>query len=338
MNAPPKGSRAALALLPLVLALPLSACGDDGDTATGQTTPAADAADFPSAEGATIAQLGQEAEPSDLVAAPTVQVGLERGENRYGFGLFTAAREPVTDLEAAVYAESGKTGEVLGPFPAEGEFLATDAAYASLTTTGDPDAATHLYTADVDIPTEGEWRFYVMLRDAGGALTLTRAIGPPPTVGGRESAAIPDVGDPAPVIHTPTVEDVGGDVAKIDTRQPPSTQHEADLADVLGKEPIVLSFATPALCSSRVCGPVVDIAEQAKSERPGDAEFIHMEIWEDNDVNKGPRQQVLDYGLPTEPWLFVIGSDGKIVERIEGAYSAARARRRPRRGLLTLDD
>ena len=94
------------------------------------------------------------------------------------------------------------------------------------------------------------------------------------------------------MIHTPTAEDVGGDLTKIDTRQPPSTQHEVDFADVLGKEPIVLCFATPALCTSRVCGPVVDIAEQVKSERPDDAAFIHMEIYNDNDVNKGPREQV----------------------------------------------
>ena len=177
-----------------------------------------------------------------------------------------------------------------------------------------------------------------MLRDSDGALTLTRAIGPPPTVGGREGAAIPDVGDRAPVIHTPTVEDVGGDLAKIDTRQPPSTQHEVDFADVLGKEPIVLSFATPALCSSRVCGPVVDIAEQVKSERPDDAEFIHMEICEDNDVNKGPREQVLDYGLPTEPWLFVIDERRQDRRADRGRLQRRGARRRPRRGLLTLDD
>ena len=312
-------SRAALALIPLLLAFPLSACGGDEDTSS-PATPAADAADFPPAQGRSLADLGREAQPSDLVAAPTVQVGLERGVSRYGFGLFTVSREPVTDVEAAVYIESEK-GEVLGPFPATGEFLETDAAYASLTTTGDPDAATHLYTADVDIPSDGEWRFYVMLRDSEGNLSLTRAIGPPPVVGDRETAAIPDVGDQAPKISTPTAEDVGGDLSEIDTRQPPDTQHEVDFADVLGKEPIVLNFATPALCTSRVCGPVVDISEQVKNDRPDDATFIHMEIWEDNDVNKGPREQVLDYGLVTEPWLFVIGSDGKIVERIEGAYS-----------------
>ena len=85
-----------------------------------------------------------------------------------------------------------------------------------------------------------------------------------------------------PKIHTPTAEDVGGDLTKIDTRQPPGTMHDVDFADVVGKEPVVLLFATPALCTSRVCGPVVDIAEEVKSERPDDAAFIHMEIYEDN--------------------------------------------------------
>ena len=97
--------------------------------------------------------------------------------------------------------------------------------------------------------------------------------------------------------------------------------HDVDFADVLGKKPIVLLFATPALCQSRVCGPVVDVAEQVKSERPDDADFIHMEIYNDNDPNKGARPQVHDYDLPTEPWLFVIDSDGKVSTRIEGAFS-----------------
>ena len=103
--------------------------------------------------------------------------------------------------------------------------------------------------------------------------------------------------------------------------QPPSSMHDVDYADVLGKKPIVLLFATPALCSSRVCGPVVDIAEEVKSERPDDAAYIHMEIYNDNDPNKGPRPQVEDFNLPSEPWLFVIDSDGKVSTAIEGAFS-----------------
>ncbi len=97
--------------------------------------------------------------------------------------------------------------------------------------------------------------------------------------------------------------------------------HEDDFADVVGKEPIVLLFATPALCQSRVCGPVADITEQVKDERPDDAAFIMQEIYNDNSIDKGVRSQVKDYNLPSEPWLFVIGTDGKISTEIEGAFS-----------------
>ena len=133
---------------------------------------------------------------------------------------------------------------------------------------------------------------------------------------------VPRVGDPAPRIHTPTKEDVAGDVASIDTRIPASSMHEADFADVVGKKPVVLVFATPQLCQSRVCGPVVDIAEQVKADRGDEAEFIHMEIYRDNTIEKGFRPQVAAWRLPTEPWLFAINRKGQVVERLEGAYSA----------------
>ena len=132
---------------------------------------------------------------------------------------------------------------------------------------------------------------------------------------------IPDIGEEAPSVETPTAEEVGHDLEEIDTRIPPSSMHDDDLAEVLGKEPVVLLFATPALCVSRVCGPVVDIAEEVKSERPDDAAYIHMEIYNENDPNKGARPEVLDYGLRSEPWLFVLDADGKVSTRIEGAFS-----------------
>ena len=98
--------------------------------------------------------------------------------------------------------------------------------------------------------------------------------------------------------------------------------HEVDFADVVGKKPVVLLFATPLLCQSRVCGPVVDIAEEVMSERGKDADFIHMEIFEDNTVDKGYRPQVRDFGLPSEPWAFTIDRNGKVAARLEGAFSA----------------
>jgi hypothetical protein len=90
----------------------------------------------------------------------------------------------------------------------------------------------------------------------------------------------------------------------------------------------VLVFATPALCQSRVCGPVVDIAEQLKHARPSDdVAWIHMEIYNDNQLTKGYRPQFLKFNLPSEPWLYTIDRKGRIAAMIEGAYSSAELNR-----------
>lgn len=311
----PLTTRRAIAAAPAALAIVAFGCGSDEADSSVAVTVAPEASSFPAVEGKTIEDLEQGATESGLVAAPTVQ-SFEAGENRYAFGLFTVNGETVTDGEVAVYA-GRPGGKAIGPFPATSTTLETKPAFASLTTTGDPDAATNIYSTDVELTGEGEWRMVAIIREADGSFSFTRM---PSAVVGADKDTIPDVGEPAPEIHTPTADDVGGDLSKIDTRQPPSTQHEVDFADVLGKEPIVLSFATPALCSSRVCGPVVDIAEEVKSERPDDAAFIHMEIFKNN-TPPNVNEQVAAFNLRTEPWLFVIDADGDVSSRIEGAYS-----------------
>jgi hypothetical protein len=65
---------------------------------------------------------------------------------------------------------------------------------------------------------------------------------------------------------------------------------------------------------------VVDVAEQVKEEYGDRAEFIHMEIFNDNDPNKGVRKQVRAFHLPSEPWLFVIDGQGRISDAVEGAF------------------
>jgi hypothetical protein len=137
---------------------------------------------------------------------------------------------------------------------------------------------------------------------------------------------IPQPGDKAPVISTPTIDSVG-DVSTIDTRIPPSSMHDEDFANVVGRKPVVLLFATPQLCQSRVCGPVVDVAEQTKAEYGDRVAFIQMEIYRDNDLAKGLRPQVAAFRLPTEPWLFVIDRDGVVSTVIEGPFSVAELER-----------
>ena len=104
--------------------------------------------------------------------------------------------------------------------------------------------------------------------------------------------------------------------------------HDVDLADALDRgRPVILLFATPALCESRVCGPVTDVAEQVKAEYGDRADFIHMEIYNDNDPNKGQRPQVRAWGLQTEPVLFAIDRRGRVVDRLDGAYSVSELER-----------
>jgi hypothetical protein len=84
---------------------------------------------------------------------------------------------------------------------------------------------------------------------------------------------------------------------------------------------VVLLFATPALCQTRVCGPVADIAQQVKQEFDDRVAFIHQEVYNDNTINEGPRPQMLAYRLSTEPWCFVIDRSGRVSTVLQGSFS-----------------
>lgn len=334
--------RASLAFACLVAAVltALSGCGggsDSSDTSSAavESRPAPPKSDFPSAGGKTLAEVVEAADgPSELVVSPAAKAFYE-GKNRYPFGVFERDRSQVPEAEVALYfahvpvprgaavgskqakqAQEEALGQAaVGPFPAAVESMETKPAFRALTTTSDPDAATAVYSAEVDFPGNGEWRIVALIREGG---ELKTSLLPSATVGAF--ARIPRPGQRAPLIHTPTPADAGGDVSEITTRVPPDTQHEVDYADALGREPIVLLFATPQFCQSRVCGPVVDVAEQVKETYGDDAAFIHMEIYNDNDPSKGTRPQVRAFHLPSEPWLFAIDRSGRIESEISGAF------------------
>ena len=157
--------------------------------------------------------------------------------------------------------------------------------------------------------------------------TLTGATGQI-DVSSEGADPIPGVGDKAPKVQTETLESAGGDIAKIDTRDPPSDMHKADFADVVGKKPVALLFSTPQLCQSRVCGPVTDMELQMQSKYGDKMTFIHQEVWQDNDINKGLREPLRQFNLPTEPWLFVVNAKGKITARLEGSIGVQAVRGR----------
>lgn len=314
----PKSPIPLLAFAALVATLLVTGCGSSSSSG-GTSQPVPGKSEFPTAKGESIGQLlkSSGAKPTNLVIAPAASASLAVGENRYSFGVFTKGREQVTGADVALYFARTESSPAKGPYPAQVASMDVKPAYRSQL--NDPDAAQAVYVVPkVKFNAKGPWVAIAMLKGKNG-LEASRV----PTPAIEQYPGIPKVGEKAPLIHTPTAASVGGDLSKIDTRIPPDQMHKVDFAEVLGKKPIALVFATPALCQSRVCGPVVDVAQQVADKYKGEVEFIHMEVYNDNDPNKGIRPQLRTYNLPTEPWTFLIDANGTIKDRIEGAYGVS---------------
>ena len=105
--------------------------------------------------------------------------------------------------------------------------------------------------------------------------------------------------------------------------QPDESLLQYSVADSLAaKVPFVVTFATPKFCTSRTCGPVVDVVEEVQHRLEGEkVRFIHVEVYEDNDPAQGYNQWMGEWKLPTEPWTFLVAANGKIVDRFEGTVS-----------------
>jgi hypothetical protein len=134
------------------------------------------------------------------------------------------------------------------------------------------------------------------------------------------------VGDQAIPSKTPTLMSTHGNLRALTTASPPDRELlRYSVADSLRAHvPFVVAFATPAFCTSRTCGPVVDVVDAVRKQFAGKGvRFIHVEIYEDNDPQKGENQWVREWRLPSEPWTFLVGRDGRIKARFEGSISPA---------------
>ncbi|MDX1619426.1 MAG: hypothetical protein R3320_00445 [Nitriliruptorales bacterium] len=132
-----------------------------------------------------------------------------------------------------------------------------------------------------------------------------------------EESALPLAGDPFPTVETPTNEDPK-DLEELCTRDPECGMHGTSLATALDNgSPVVLTIATPKYCSSRICGPVVDVVLGVKEDLGrDDVVFIHAEVF--TDAGNTPTEIVSELQLPTEPWTFVINGDGSLADRFDG--------------------
>jgi hypothetical protein len=181
----------------------------------------------------------------------------------------------------------------------------------------DPAEADAVFVANLDVAKPGT--YWVLAEPVGGK--RIQALG---NVVVKKRAAAPAVGDPVPASDTPTLESTGNDLARLTTaKKPDLALYKSSIADALrAHAPFVVTFATPAYCTSRTCGPVVDVVSTVRERHANSPiRFIHVEIYRDNDPAKGENRWVREWKLPSEPWVFLVGPDGKVRERFEGTVS-----------------
>jgi hypothetical protein len=174
-----------------------------------------------------------------------------------------------------------------------------------------------LYVTHVRVPAPGTW--YLLARPLG-----------PARIGGigqlvvNKQPSTPAVGARAYPSKTPTLATVHGQASKLTTRVPPDRALlRYSVADTLAAHvPFVVTFATPRWCSSRTCGPVVDVVEAARRRfAESRIRFIHVEVYAGNDPRNGYNRWYKQWDLPSEPWTFLVGVDGRIKAKFAGSLS-----------------
>jgi hypothetical protein len=174
-----------------------------------------------------------------------------------------------------------------------------------------------IYVTHVRISSPGP--YYVLARPLGkvriGALREMLV---------KKHSASPAVGSRAYPSRTPTLSSARGPIGRLTTKVPPDRALlRSSVAGALAAHaPFVVTFATPRFCSSRTCGPVVDVVERVRRRfRSSGIRFIHVEIYADNNPSNGVNRWVREWRLPSEPWTFVVGRDGLIKAKFEGSVS-----------------
>jgi hypothetical protein len=288
-------------VVPFVLAgatLSVAACGGGGKSGAGPAKGTLDA----------------------ILARPGPDVALAQGTSDYAVGqvrvtflVIDSRAKPVLRSRARVWV-----GRSLGSPP----LLSTEAPLEPIGIPGKSEAAsggvTQIYVARFRLAQPGTYA--IVAEPEGAAIQGVANL----KVGQRPQA--PAVGDRAIPSRTPTLGSTEGDLAALTTKSPPdrSLLHYSVADSLKAHAPFVLVFATPKFCTSRTCGPVVDVAEavQRRFARSG-LRFIHVEIYADNDPAQGFNRWVKEWRLPSEPFVFLVGRDGRIKARFEGSVSVA---------------
>ncbi|MEX0749394.1 MAG: hypothetical protein WD359_01180 [Dehalococcoidia bacterium] len=244
------------------------------------------------------------------------------GENRMVMSLTGESDELVADADVVLrfYDLNGDPEE---KFAADARFVPIELSYIDeQAPEPEPtDAGTGgVYVANVTFERAGEWGFKALVTTADG----DRLEEAPFRFNVREDSSEPVIGEAAPASVQATLDSVEA-IEDIDSSFPPRPEmHDITIAEALHTgRPLVIAFATPAYCRTRTCAPVMDTVMDPLLERYGDeATFIHVEPYVLRDLRAGfvqnPVPATREWGIQSEPWVFVVGRDGRIVAKYQG--------------------
>jgi hypothetical protein len=187
-----------------------------------------------------------------------------------------------------------------------------------------------VYVLHATLPSPGQWTADITT-SAPGSPEETIPFG----FDVKDRPAVVRPGEPAPSVPTPTIATAGGDVSKVSTDTKPVTRfYETSEADALAaKKPFVLVFATPKFCQTATCGPTLDKLKPVAAAHP-EVTFINVEpyLLQDDQGQLQPRLDAagnlqaapatLAFKLSSEPYVFVVGADGKVSSSFELVFSA----------------
>jgi len=183
-----------------------------------------------------------------------------------------------------------------------------------------------IYTSYADFAQAGDWGMEVTGHAAGKPDRTARM-----TFSVREKTETPAIGAAAPASDTLTATDPAAIVAISTDQDPAPSLYTLSVKDAIGAgKPFVLVFATPLFCTSGTCGPALDLVKQVMPAYVGRVNFIHVEPYllqvTDGQTQPAldvlghpqPVRAVVEWGLPTEPYVFVVDAQGKVAAKFEG--------------------
>jgi hypothetical protein len=248
------------------------------------------------------------------------------GENRFAFGLLKAGKLlEGADVKLRLYAidgvEAKLAAELRVPYQAVKNINQDRSVHRHADGTehahGGDSSVRGLYVAQLSFARAGDWGVELLVSQANGAFEPVRL-----AVTVLDAPATPPVGSAAPRSRNLIASDVK-DLRQIDTSQRPDPRlHQVRIADAIARgKPQLIVFATPQFCTSRMCGPVVDIVRTLLPTYGKRVAFTHQEIWRDF-ADKKVFPTVEEWRLITEPWIFVVDGQGIIRAKFEGLVTA----------------